>query len=100
MVAGQGTFINDLMERCGFANPFAYGENGYPEVTKEMLWEANPDLVLLSSEPFPFKEKHLAEFKETLPNADVILVDGEMFSWPGSRMEKAAGYLNELVQSL
>lgn len=98
MVAGKGTFINDMMEYCGLDNQFLHGQNGYPEVTEDQLREANPDLVLLSSEPFPFTEKHIAEFKKMLPNADVVLVDGEMFSWPGSRMEKAGNYFQELME--
>ena len=97
MVAGRGTFINDMMERCGLDNQFLYNENGYSEVTAEQLHEANPDLVLLSSEPFPFAEKHLPKYQKMLPNADVVLVDGEMFSWPGSRMEKAAAYFRDLL---
>ena len=54
--------------------------------------------MLLSSEPFPFKEKHIAEVKAALPNADVQLVDGEMFSWYGSRLLKAVAYLQRLVK--
>jgi len=96
MVAGAGTFIDDMMRRCGLLNLFPRGDNGYPEVNVDLLQQANPDLVMLSSEPFPFTEKHLPEFQKILPNAKVILVDGEMFSWPGSRMEKAAAYFREL----
>jgi len=99
MVAGAGTFIHDMMEQCGLENPFPRGATGYPEISVEMLQESNPDLLLLSSEPFPFAEKHLPQFQTLLPKAKVMLVDGEMFSWPGSRMEKAAGYFKELTKS-
>jgi ABC-type Fe3+-hydroxamate transport system substrate-binding protein len=69
----------------------------YPEITLEELKAYNPELVLLSSEPFPFKDKHVAEIKAVLPNAEVQLVDGEMFSWYGSRLLKAVGYVSELA---
>ena len=99
MVAGKGTFINDMMEKCGLDNQFLFNENGYPKVTLAQLHEANPDLILLSSEPFPFTEKHLSSYQKMLPNADIILADGEMFSWPASRMKKAAAYFNMLINS-
>ena len=99
MAAGEGTFINDMMQRCGLVNPFPHGENGYPEVSAKMLQKANPELVLLSSEPFPFAEKHIPEIQAILPDARVMLVDGEMFSWPGSRMGKAAMYFIQLLRS-
>ena len=99
MAAGEGTFINDMMQRCGLVNPFPHGENGYPEVSAKMLQKANPELVLLSSEPFPFAEKHIPAIQELVPDAKVLLVDGEMFSWPGSRMGKAAVYFLQLLRS-
>jgi ABC-type Fe3+-hydroxamate transport system substrate-binding protein len=95
MVAGKGTFIDDMLQRCGLKNVFEL--NRYPEVTNEMLVKANPDLVFLSSEPYPFKQKHMDEFKALLPNAKVILVDGEMFSWYGSRLLEAPKYFEKLI---
>jgi len=99
MVAGEGTFIDNMMERCGLENTFSHGNNGYPEVSAKMLQKANPELILLSSEPFPFAMKHIPEIQELVPNAKVLLVDGEMFSWPGSRMEKAAEYFLQLLKA-
>jgi len=55
-----------------------------------------PELLFLSSEPYPFKEKHVEEFKEALPNTKVIVVDGESFSWYGSRLSQAIDYFNDL----
>ncbi|MDX5347957.1 MAG: helical backbone metal receptor, partial [Hymenobacteraceae bacterium] len=83
MSIGHHTFIDHILQRCGFFNVFA--ENArYPEVTPEQLQQAKPELILLSSEPYPFKEKHIAEFKELCPQAQVKVVDGELFSWYGS----------------
>jgi len=94
MVAGKGTFIDDMLQRCGLQNVFDITR--YPEITNEMLIGANPELVLLSSEPYPFKQKHIDEFRALLPNAKIQLVDGEMFSWYGSRLLEAPGYFEGL----
>jgi ABC-type Fe3+-hydroxamate transport system substrate-binding protein len=96
MVAGGDTFISNMIESIGWKNVFKE-EMRYPEVRLEKLSELAPDLVLLSSEPFPFKEKHVAEIRSQLPDADIKLVDGEMFSWYGSRMLKAIPYFNTLI---
>lgn len=95
MVAAAGTFIDDLLRRAGFAN--AFGALGrYPEISPEQLVAAAPRRILLSSEPYPFKEKHLAELREICPAARVEVVDGELFSWYGSRLLHTAAYLSRL----
>lgn len=96
MSVGHDTFIHSMIQTMGWHNVLA-DKTRYPEITLEELRAYNPELVLLSSEPYPFKDVHIAEIKEALPNAEVMLVDGEMFSWYGSRMKKAAGYLQGLV---
>jgi len=98
MVAGKLTFINDMLQRCGFIN--AFEQPRYPEVSAEELITINPDVVLLSSEPYPFKQKHVDELKAILPNAIIKLVDGEMFSWYGSRMLYAPAYFMKLINSI
>ncbi len=99
MVAGGGTFINDMLERAGFANVFSHRPR-YPEVSLEELHRAAPEVVLLSSEPYPFKDKHLDEFREACPPATVTTVDGELFSWYGSRLLQSAAYFRKLRVSL
>lgn len=95
MVAGGNTFINEMLKLSGFKNAF---ENlpRYPVITTAQLSTANPRLVFLSSEPYPFKEKHIAELQEISPAAKILLVDGEMFSWYGSRMLLAPAYFQSL----
>lgn len=95
MVAATATFINSVMEAAGFENVFA-NKTRYPEITLEELAEANPAAILLSTEPFPFKEKHVEEIKRICPKSIIKIVDGEMFSWYGSRMLHAATYLSNL----
>ncbi len=98
MVAGSGTFIDDMLQRCGLTN--AVDRDRYPEITPQEIIAINPDLIFLSSEPYPFKQKHIDEFKLMLPNAKVILVDGEMFSWYGSRLLYAPDYFTTIMQAL
>ncbi len=96
MAAGPGTFIDHLLELCGFVN--AFPDSRYPEITEEQLKQAAPDLIFLSSEPYPFKEKHVEWFKALCPGAAVITVDGELFSWYGSRLLKAPDYFSALIK--
>jgi len=100
MVAGKNTFIDDMLKRCNFENVFLHKDSRYPEISLDELQKANPELILLSSEPFPFKEKHVEEFQRHLPNSKVIIVDGELFSWYGSRLQHSANYFLELQKSL
>jgi ABC-type Fe3+-hydroxamate transport system substrate-binding protein len=90
MAAGGHTFINDIMQYCNLENIFSSKER-YPEITLEQL-RNNCELILLPSEPYPFKKKHLKEMESQIPGVKIILVDGEMFSWYGSRLLKAADY--------
>ncbi len=99
MVAGGQTFINHLMERAGFRNVFADLDR-YPEVTEAQLLERRPEALLLSSEPFPFKEKHLADWRQRLPSSRIALVDGMAFSWYGSRLRSSPDYFAQLHRQL
>lgn len=96
MTIGEDTFIHEMLDRCGFQNCFAKQER-YPSIDLEDIKAAHPDIILLSSEPYPFKEKHVAELQKFLPETKVVLVDGEMFSWYGSRLMKAPGYFHQLL---
>jgi ABC-type Fe3+-hydroxamate transport system substrate-binding protein len=99
MVAAIGTFINSILEAGGFTNVFQSLVR-YPEISIDELKTANPDFVFLSSEPYPFKEKHIAELQTYLPEAKIILVDGELFSWYGNRLLLTFHYIEALKQSL
>jgi len=99
MTAGGDTFIHAMLEAAGFENIFA-NKLRYPEITFKELSIAHCQLLLLSSEPFPFKQKHIKEMQPQLPKTKIILVDGEMFSWYGSRLLKAPFYFQELQQQV
>jgi iron complex transport system substrate-binding protein len=95
MLASKGTYINSMLELLGFENAFANAESRYPITSFDELRNADLDYVFLSSIPFPFREIHIQEFKMNLPNVDVKLVDGEVFSYYGSRLSKSKNYLLE-----
>jgi ABC-type Fe3+-hydroxamate transport system substrate-binding protein len=100
MTAGRDTFINDMLQRCGFENVLADPQSRYPEITEQELVQLDPEIVLLSSEPYPFNEKHIHAFKALLPNATVLVVDGELFSWYGSRLIHSPAYFKELATKI
>ena len=97
MACGTNTFVNDMLQRVGLKNIF---EGRYPECTIEELKEKNPEVVLLSSEPYPFKNEHILELQQHLPNSKILLVDGELFSWYGSRLLYAPNYFSRLKNLL
>ena len=104
MTAGSNTFIHSMMEAAGFQNAFS-DHTRYPETNIEQMKAKNLDLVLLSSEPFPFKQKHVDELRSTIVNTaskrpQIELVDGQMFSWYGSRLQYAAVYFKKLQTKL
>lgn len=93
MSVGQDTFINHVLETIGFTNVIQ--KSRYPELTVEEIVNLNPQTILLSSEPYPFKQKHIDQLQEILPMANIKLIDGEMFSWYGSRLKYSVDYFKE-----
>lgn len=103
MLAGTDTFINEMLNCCGFQNCLIKsGRKGlrYPALSSEEIIQHNPELILLSSEPYPFTEKHQKEFENILPSAKIIRVDGEYFSWYGSRLIEAPEYFKKVIASV
>ncbi len=93
MSVGSDTFIHEVLQKLGFENLFK-NKKRYPEVSVEELKSA--DLIFLSSEPFPFQQQHIDELRKELPNIEIVLVDGEAFSWFGTHLMKVDEYLKEL----
>ena len=95
MTIGKDTYIHDMLRLTGFEN--IYGEQTrYPTFTIADLQKRQPEMLLLSSEPFPFKQKHIAELATDFPTIPIVLVDGEAFSWYGTRFLKTFDYLTEV----
>jgi ABC-type Fe3+-hydroxamate transport system substrate-binding protein len=98
MAVGNSTFIGDFLQHVGFV-VLAPGEGRYPAFVPESLNPA-PDVVLLSSEPFPFADKHLAQWHSLYPQAKIALTDGEAWSWYGTRWIKKAPETEALVRRI
>jgi len=92
---GSNTFIHCMLEKIGLKNCLLPIER-YPELSSDDIANLNPDYVFLSSEPYPFKEKHIAEVRAMCPSSRIMMVDGQMFSWYGSRLTKAVDYFRSL----
>jgi ABC-type Fe3+-hydroxamate transport system substrate-binding protein len=99
MAAGENTFIGDVIRKIGLTNCIQDSNSRYPELTLDQISELNPDLIFLSSEPFPFNESHAEKITRTYKGR-IEFVDGELFSWYGSRMEKMKPYFTSLFQRL
>lgn len=97
MTIGQDTFIHDMLTQCGLTNVFGHLKR-YPEISIDDLKKAECRLLLLSSEPYPFKQQHIDELKVEMPHTKIILVDGEYFSWYGSRLLGAPEYFLSLLE--
>lgn len=94
MTVGSDTFIHHILTEIGFENVFK-NRTRYPEIQTEDLKEA--DVIMLSSEPFPFKEKHIEELKAVYSDKKIMIVDGEAFSWYGTHIAKCENYFKELI---
>ncbi|HBC03742.1 MAG: cobalamin-binding protein [Aequorivita sp.] len=96
MAVGKNTFIDELLQINNFENIIIKNNSRYPEVSIELLKTA--ELVLLSTEPYPFKKVDADVLAEEFNSEvkEVKLVDGEFFSWYGSRLIKAFDYFKEL----
>ena len=100
MIVGKQTYINSVLIFLGLENRLVDQKNRYYEVSNHQISQSDAEFLLLSSEPFPFKEKHLLSFEKQFPDKRVFLVDGEMFSWYGVRMSEAIEYFQQLSKML
>ena len=96
MTIGSDTFIHDILEKTGFENIFK-DQKRYPVISINEMKSA--DFIFLSSEPFPFQQKHIDELQQELPESKIILVDGEAFSWYGTHLAKCENYFRTLVEN-
>ena len=93
MTVGSDTFIHEIIEKLGFTNLFEDSKR-YPEISVNQMKEA--EYVFLSSEPFPFQQKHIDELQKELPDSKIMLVDGEAFSWYGTHLSRCGDYFKTL----
>lgn len=100
MATGNATFIGDVLKKLGLNNVIENPQGRYPELAIEEMKQLNPELIFLSSEPYPFKDQHIQELQQVLPQTKILLVDGELFSWYGSRLLKSVDYFKDLFNIL
>lgn len=96
MGVGAHTFIHTMVQQMGLSNVLENSPR-YPELSAEQIHDLNPDHIFLSSEPYPFQEKHFKELIDIIPHSRLSLVDGQFFSWYGSRLIYAPEYINKLL---
>ena len=100
MVAGTGTFIDELLQLNKFENCYKNLDR-YPEIDLEQLEkEHDPEVILLSSEPYPFSDADAFEIGRNTHHAKTIFVDGEMFSWYGTRLHQSFDYFRKVHSKL
>jgi ABC-type Fe3+-hydroxamate transport system substrate-binding protein len=100
MVAGADNFINELLKLNHFENIY-HNKGRYPEIElKQLRFDGDPEIIFLSSEPFPFKREDGYEIEQYTNKAPTFIVDGEMFSWYGSRLLKAFEYFKILHENI
>jgi ABC-type Fe3+-hydroxamate transport system substrate-binding protein len=99
IAVANNTFVNSMIEECGFENAFG-GRSRYPEITADEIRSANCNFIFLSTEPYPFKVRHQEDMKSLFPDSIIEVVDGEMFSWYGSRLARSAAYFQTLINKL
>ncbi len=97
MTIGGDTFISDMLRLGGFQNVCG-NLRRYPQLEEKDIRQLPADLIFLSSEPYPFKAKHQKEIQALFPKKEVLLVNGEMFSWYGSRLLESIPYMQELFE--
>lgn len=94
IAVGKNTFIDEMLPFCGIQN--AITQSRYPEISEQIIHDLHPEVIFLSSEPYPFKQEHVGEITSISPNSKIILVDGELFSWYGSRLRFSGDYFQQL----
>jgi ABC-type Fe3+-hydroxamate transport system substrate-binding protein len=95
MTVSRDTYISRTLALFGMLTVPGKSAERYPALQR--LDADDIDLVLLSSEPYRFDEKHLAEV-EALTGKPALLVDGEMTSWYGPRAIAGLTYLAEFAR--
>jgi len=100
MTVSTDTYIARMLRLVNWRTVPGHSDNRYPEVELGELAE-NPDLVLLSSEPYPFRDRHAPEIRAELGDAiPVHLIEGDMVSWYGSRAVAGVAYLEDLARQI
>ena len=100
MSVGSDTYAHDVLETCGGENVCG-GSTRYPVFTLEEVEAAQPEIVLLPDEPYPFCAEDVEEFYALdIPAAHtdrIHLVDGKLLTWYGPRMASSFSQLAAII---
>jgi len=99
MTVSRDTYISRMLDLVGWETVPAQALSRYPSVDLSVDLMRDVGLVLLSSEPYSFVERHVVALRAELPpesDPRVDLIDGGMTSWYGSRAIEGLRYLREL----
>jgi ABC-type Fe3+-hydroxamate transport system substrate-binding protein len=102
MTVSRDTYVSRMLALVKWETVPAERGDRYPEIQLDSGVLDGADAVLLSSEPYPFRERHVAELRAEplLAKKRIALIDGEMTSWYGSRAIEGLGYLRRLREGL
>lgn len=103
MTVSSSTYISNLLSVVNWQTVGGEVSIRYPEIalTQDLL-QGGVDIILFSSEPYPFSQAHIDAFRSEYPGSRQLLslIDGEMLSWYGSRAIKGLRYLRSFVPVL
>jgi ABC-type Fe3+-hydroxamate transport system substrate-binding protein len=101
MSVGSDTYVHDVLKTCGGEN-ICGDVTRYPVVTLEEIEAAQPEVVLLPDEPYPFSAEDLPEFYSldipAVREDRIQLVDGKLLTWYGPRMASSLVQLAALLR--
>ncbi len=102
MTVSADTYIARLLAAANWTTLGHDPSRRYPNLELDARRVAEADLILFATEPFPFQERHVAEFIRNFPGAagKCRLVSGDMLSWYGSRAIAGLDYVRELALTL
>jgi ABC-type Fe3+-hydroxamate transport system substrate-binding protein len=103
MTINGDTYVDDMLRICGGESIFHDRQERYPTVTLAEMAARRPEVILLPDEPFPFSDRHLADF-HALPDVPAVragrlcLVDGKVLSWYGPRIAESLRTLTGILR--
>jgi ABC-type Fe3+-hydroxamate transport system substrate-binding protein len=100
MTVSRDTYISRTLALAGLVTLPVDATARYPEFSMDAPWVRDAQLILLSSEPYMFRVRHVAELSHAFPERPVHLIDGEMTSWYGSRAIEGLAYLRDFRRSI
>ena len=100
MAIGPATYGASLLGQIGIDVVPADGDAAYPTVPLEEAALLGAQLVLLPSEPYPFKDRHVAEVAAAVALARVVLIDGQDLFWWGVRTPAALARIRATLREV